>query len=151
MIEHRQNAVFEFTQRQNFNAPPKEITPIFQFDNALDTSFLNNYYQEDLHGASLMFEVFLNFTVPNFQQMLTEARYDNWEEVKHLAHKMKPSFDIVGLTHIATELLSIERDYFSTTELPNVIAALEQDFQRDLPDVVTQKIAIDNFLQVSGN
>ena len=127
--------------------------PNFTFDASLDRNYLNEFYQGDLHQASLMFEVFLTVTVRNFQNMQGCFHQKRWEQVQQLAHKMKPSFDIVGLSRISSQLLRIDRLEISL-ELPlfiELVNSVIEDFNRALPNVMTQKHALDKMLNSWSN
>lgn len=118
----------------------------FSFNSRLDTAYLNDFYRGDLEQAALMFEVFLNITARSFTDMLALADDGDWAEVQRLAHKMKPTFELVGLTDLASQLSDIEYADPAYDALKPKISRVKADFYEALPIVMEQKHALDHFL-----
>jgi HPt (histidine-containing phosphotransfer) domain-containing protein len=64
---------------------------------ALDTDYLEIYYDNDPEYAAEMFEIFLEEQVPSFYSLAGLIENKKWEKARALLHKLKPSFPMVGL------------------------------------------------------
>lgn len=88
--------------------PMRNARQKFKFNKSLDTDTLNLYYSDDLDYAAEMFETFLTYTAKEFYNLRPLVEAQKWSEVKKLAHKLKPSFAMVGLKSLGTLMASIE-------------------------------------------
>lgn len=87
-------------------------TSIFKnlIDNELDQESLDDFFSDDKDFMKIVFEAFIDeidLQVVAFYQLNKEEK---WEEVAMLAHKMKPSFGMVGLIKTKELLKCIESD-----------------------------------------
>ena len=117
------------------------------FDPALDQKYLKTFYSEDYEDASFMFELFLTHTVKTFQDFIQASCQNDLAEIKRLAHKMCPSFKVVGLTKIALTLNTICRTDIPEQKLRSLIERLDQELDLALPIIVKQVDTLDVFLR----
>lgn len=81
----------------------------FKFSSDLDQGTLEQLYGDDLHYAVSIFEIFIEYSVRDFKQLQVSVENSDWEEIRQLAHKLKPTFSMVGLTKLEEKLLVIEQ------------------------------------------
>ncbi len=80
----------------------------FSFNEKLDTAYLESFYGEDLDYASEMFEIFLENIPEDVIALIDVTKEKNYEDIYRLAHKIKPTFSMVGLTKVNEELETLE-------------------------------------------
>ena len=86
------------------------------FDERLNTTYLNNFYDGDIECAKEMFEIFIEHSLPEINNLRPFIESENWEAARRQAHKLKPAFPLVGLTQLQEKMLVIQK--ISSTE-PN--------------------------------
>ena len=84
----------------------KEIS--YTFDKLFNQQHLWDLYQGDLEYAHQMFGGFLDHTVPGLQSLEKAIQSQNWMETGRLAHKVKPSFSMVGLPEYSDRMEALE-------------------------------------------
>ncbi|MEY4934037.1 MAG: hypothetical protein RIS64_396 [Bacteroidota bacterium] len=82
---------------------------IFSFDKRLDVAFMNDFYEGDLEHACEMFDIFLNDSLKDLSKFSPALKATNWELMASLAHKLKPTFAMVGLTQITQYVENLEK------------------------------------------
>lgn len=80
----------------------------FTFDAHLDTAILTDLYGDDYGYAAEMFKIFLNNIVPDLDKFRTHHEAADWDMLSRLAHKVKPTFGMVGLTNLEKLVEEIE-------------------------------------------
>ncbi len=80
----------------------------FEYNKSLDSKMLKELYDEDYEYAADMFETFLDYVVPQFDELYTMLDSENREELKKIAHKIKPNFTMVGLPFMQDKMKAIE-------------------------------------------
>lgn len=103
---------------------PKTMTN-FKFSPYLDQSILEQLYGDDLHYAASIFEIFIEYSLPDFRQLQVAVENSDWEEIRQLAHKLKPTFPMVGLTRLEEKLQVIEQNASQKMSY-NIIKNLEE-------------------------
>ncbi|GAB5553576.1 MAG: hypothetical protein Sapg2KO_31670 [Saprospiraceae bacterium] len=83
----------------------------------MDKEYLMNIYMGDRDYALEMFELFLDYGLHEIEKLSEKIVDKKWEEVKHYAHKVKPSLGMVGFPTLHKHLDALEN------------AALKQDEQ----------------------
>jgi signal transduction histidine kinase/HPt (histidine-containing phosphotransfer) domain-containing protein/ActR/RegA family two-component response regulator len=81
----------------------------FSFDKRLDVAFMNDFYEGDLEHACEMFDIFLNDSLKDLNGMSPALKAANWQLMASLAHKLKPTFAMVGLTQITQYVENLEK------------------------------------------
>jgi PAS domain S-box-containing protein len=70
---------------------------------------LDELYGEDAAYASEMFAAFLSDIVPDVAELAALCRAGQLPELAQLAHKIRPTFPMVGLTRLEAELTQLEQ------------------------------------------
>ena len=74
----------------------------------LDRQYLNDMYGDDLEYAKDIFETFLEITDEEIEKLKDACENSNFEIVYQTAHKIKPTFQMVGLPEISKLMEKIE-------------------------------------------
>jgi HPt (histidine-containing phosphotransfer) domain-containing protein len=74
----------------------------------LDRDVLAMYYDGDDQYAHDMFQMFLNQYDESIDQLAAAIETKNWEDGQKLAHKMKPTFSMVGAPAIQAIFQELE-------------------------------------------
>lgn len=130
----------------NFSLPTQASTLNFSFIQSLDTDYLDSYYQGNVSDAAFMYDVFLNCTVQKFYKFIEFANSKNFMESGRLAHQMVPTFMLVGLTNIASQLKEVERSVKQSSCFLSLLQKIVRNFTEFIPIVLHQKVEIDAFL-----
>jgi PAS domain S-box-containing protein len=77
--------------------------------NKLNLSFLKKIAEGNQAFIIEMIEMFLNKTPEALEQMNDCFQKQNWEELKKIAHRIKPSFAYVGMQDLQSTLATIEK------------------------------------------
>ena len=109
----------------------EDTNEIFSFNAKLDLDYLEGCYEGDLDYASDMFGIFIEHTLPEIDQLEVLIASKNYEEIRKAAHKMKPAFAMVGLTHITDQIAILEQTAKENTEI-NTIELLFKEVKEEL-------------------
>jgi len=74
----------------------------------LDAGFFATYFNEDASYAMFMMEIFLNTIDEEVGKLKKMLEDENWEAFINIAHKIKPNFDMVGLSNISKIMVDFE-------------------------------------------
>ena len=80
----------------------------FSFSCELDCELLEELYLGDLAYAIAVFELFLTHTFAETRELRPLIEQEKWNEVSKLAHKLKPTFSMVGLPKLELKMLEVE-------------------------------------------
>lgn len=80
----------------------------FRFSTALDQAELQNLYEGELEQIMIMFEIFLRTTPESVMQMERALAQQDWERLAQEAHKISPTFAMVGLRPICAQAKALE-------------------------------------------
>ena len=116
---------FNIFEKVNSSTPSS-----FQFSDQLDHDFLQEFYQDDLGRAELMFDVFLKIIDEEVSQLEKFMDDQNWEAFSSQAHKIKPNFQMVGLPVLSQKMKSYESAK-SDVDLRKMITLEFQDWKSD--------------------
>ncbi len=132
-------------------AVPRKMFPVAESErppaNALDRQQLSNIYNGDSEYAMDMFTTFLTDIVPEFAVLAEKVSDQDWPTVARLAHKLKPTLGMVGLTNMQTMLRRVEEMTDSSPAGPQtnsqalqlLYVDFEQELSRMLP-LVTEEL-----------
>ncbi len=81
---------------------------IIDYHPQLDTTYLKTVYGEDWEYAADMFVTFKEEILPNFEKIMPLIEEEKWEQVYQVAHKVKPSLLMIGLTNLHDKVQEIE-------------------------------------------
>jgi len=96
----------------------------FEFSNLLNRNYLNDLYEGDLEYAADMFETFLDYTVKELPSLRPLIESGDYEQSRKLAHKLKPTFAMVGLTDLQQKMLKIEKMADEKANIPEILLEL---------------------------
>ena len=88
----------------------KVIDKDFEFNSKLDVPYLMEQYGDDLEYGMEMMEVFLESVPKEFEQMKAHAKAKDFDSFAKSAHKVKPTFTMVGLSKFSEDFLEIEQE-----------------------------------------
>ncbi len=113
--------------------PP--IKSEFVFSDALNTEYLQEFFEEDLEYATDMFESFFKSTVPDIPLLKSHLEAKEWEKLGKLAHKIGPTFSIIGLTDLEPLFRKIEK-MIDLQDTRQELEELVQNLLSLLPDKI---------------
>ncbi len=109
--------------------------PSFVFHERLDADLLNEFYGDDLSYARDMFDIFLTTVIPEYATLKERVAAKNKDEVGRLAHKLKPTFAMVGLPDLEQKMEAIEHSAKGNDD-PSVWSGLFEDFEKHIGEAV---------------
>ncbi len=125
------------------DCPPSVLTSDrFPHVERLDRKRLRDLYGTDAAYAADMFSTFLNDVVPELLQLPIVCHSPDRNQLTALAHKLRPTLGMVGLTQLETQLRTLEEDLIADIHNPTVtqrcrtltdqLTALLPDLQSEL-------------------
>ncbi len=84
------------------------LTTDFTFNPRLDTVMIASLYGDDYSYTCEMFKTFLKVIVPDLSKFKEYWAASDWEMLGRFAHKVKPTFSMVGLTDFEKLIFDIE-------------------------------------------
>jgi HPt (histidine-containing phosphotransfer) domain-containing protein len=76
---------------------------------ALNRAYLRELYGDDPELVAIMFEAFLEETLPQWNNLADLLRARDFARLGALTHQIKPTFSMVGLTDLHAPLQELER------------------------------------------
>jgi PAS domain S-box-containing protein len=121
----------EIRSENSVNTEGVETTEdtVFKFDKRLNSDLLADLYGDDTAYACDMFEMFLTVALPEFATLRIAVAEKNTDEVARLAHKLKPTFGMVGLSDLEQKMQAIEHSA-KKKEAPSVWTVLFEDLEK---------------------
>ena len=119
---------------QEVNVPAEELNLKDPSGNKEEYSKINLTYLKQISGDNQSFyiemiETFLSLTPEALEKMNECIHKQNWEELKNIAHRIKPSYAYLGLKDVQTTLTKIENWNSSTDDkntMVDLVSKLEQ-------------------------
>ncbi|HEV7351133.1 Hpt domain-containing protein [Telluribacter sp.] len=106
------------------------------FPETLDRVLLKDIYDDDAEYAYLMFGLFLTEIVPQIYTLRQVAEQQNWPLLRQIAHKIKPTFGMVGVPQMEQFFDKLEAE----TQLQSaraIINSIDEKLAQVLPVVQT--------------
>ena len=141
---HKVNHSTAFIADESNSEEPKNIDVIieeieeegaFKFNKRLNADLLTDLYGDDTSYACVMFEMFLTTALPEFDMLKTAVTEKNTVEVARLAHKLKPTFGMVGLSDMEEKMQILEHAA-KRKEIPSVWQPLFEDVEKNMESAV---------------
>lgn len=107
----------------SFNRTPGERTAPTPLPR-IDLSYLKQIADGNDAFIVEMIEMFLNKTPQALEEMNSYFQEQNWQELRQIAHRIKPSFTYIGLPDIQKTLAEIERLTIEPPQEPQTVNAL---------------------------
>ena len=116
----------------------------FSYHPELDVEILHDLYEDDYDYAFQMFDIFLKNIPSEIEKLQQSYAASDWVVVKDVAHKMKPTFTMVGLPTLREQLEFIERSLLDKKqqEIGPFLAEFEKQFDYFLPIIESQHKAL---------
>lgn len=114
----------------------KAIENTFHFNSELNKDYLAIFYDSDFDYAADMFDTFLEYTIAEFPNLKGAICEEDMEEIRKVAHKIKPTFAMVGLTGLRDELAKIEKlatQKANINSIKQLQAKVENELNRFVP------------------
>ena len=113
----------------------------FDFSDQLDIGFLKEVYEGDMEYAADIFEIFLDTFDEEYGKLKTSIQSEDCLAIRAQAHKMKPTFSMVGLTDItelfkALEIAANEDELSKALELHQHI---DNTLKNKIPLIIDQR------------
>ena len=113
----------------------KPIEP-FRFSNQLDVAFLKEVYDSDIEYAADIFEIFLDTFDEEYGKLKALIASQQCPDIRAYAHKLKPTFSMVGLTELTEQFKALE------TAASNEKIEDVQELYQKIDIILTEKIPI---------
>lgn len=78
------------------------------FNPLLDAKYLHEIYGGDATILQIMFEAFLEDSIPVWDGILNAIQEKDYANVCSMTHQVKPSLSMVGLTHLHPKIQAFE-------------------------------------------
>jgi PAS domain S-box-containing protein len=111
-----QNYIPKKSERLTVNTPIEVVSSSISVDTILtnsniiqlDEERLLELYGDDKEYRSDIFQTFLEDVLPDFEGIQVLIDNENWDGLKKLAHKLKPTLGMVGLTSLEKSIIDFE-------------------------------------------
>jgi PAS domain S-box-containing protein len=111
-----QNYIPKKSERLTVNTPIEVVSSSIPVDTVLtnsniiqlDEERLLELYGDDKEYRSDIFQTFLEDVLPDFEGIQVLIDNENWDGLKKLAHKLKPTLGMVGLTGLEKSIIDFE-------------------------------------------
>ncbi len=113
----------------------------FDFSDQLDIGFLKEVYEGDMEYAADIFEIFLDTFDEEYGKLKTSIQSEDCLAIRAQAHKMKPTFSMVGLTDI-TELFKALEKVADRDELSKALELhqhIDNTLKNKIPLIIDQR------------
>jgi len=108
MNSENNSAPSDNPEGQPSKSSDEPIIQIHSYHPKLDKAYLDTIYGRDWEYAADMFLTFLEDIAPNFDRLMPLVEAANWEAYYQVAHKVKPSLQMVGLPALKEKVLTVE-------------------------------------------
>jgi len=86
----------------------KQSVEPFRFSDQLDVAFLKEVYEGDMEYAADIFEIFLETFDEEYGKLKKLIASKKCSDIRACAHKLKPTFSMVGLTDVTEQFKALE-------------------------------------------
>ncbi|MFT6135313.1 MAG: PAS domain S-box-containing protein [Cyclobacteriaceae bacterium] len=127
----------------------KQLT--YSFSDELDGEYLHNYYQDDVARAQTIFKIFERVIDDEFLHFKVFCKDENWKKAAAVAHKIKPNFSMVGLTHFSEQMDLYENlveDSQLKIKIKTELPILEKELKAGKLVISKELMMIDQFLSI---
>lgn len=78
------------------------------FHPLINAQYLDEIYGDDLSIIQIMFESFLEDSIPTWEKILDAINSQNFLQVSEMIHQIKPSFSMVGFPFLHPKIHNLE-------------------------------------------
>lgn len=132
-------------------ATPGAETPrdpgTFQFDNRLDTLYLEKLYSGNSAYAMSLFEIFIECMGKDWEDIQEAVAGGDFIALKNLVHKVKPNFSMVGLTWV-TAMMQEAYNSLKEGDQENALAKIgevQQELEQFMPLIKEEFARMEKF------
>jgi HPt (histidine-containing phosphotransfer) domain-containing protein len=113
----------------------------FAFSNQLDVGFLKEVYDGDMEYAADIFEIFLDTIDEERENLKASLEGEDCQEIRACAHKMKPTFSMVGLTDLTEQFKTLETAarYNKLDRVKEIYKAIRNELTEKVPLLIDQQ------------
>lgn len=126
MASFSQNKSTRRARRSTIHTVQPDETYGYDFNQLLDVSYLQDFYDNDWATAAAMFDIFLQSTVQTCQQIFQSYQQQHFQQFQQLIHKVRASFKMVGLGKVDHLLEQLERSNEAHLKSPEAHRLLRQ-------------------------
>ena len=124
-MNNLENSAEKENQKKEISSPNnKNLTEAIEAK--IDLSYLKEIADGNNAFIIEMIEMFLQKTPEALEEMNASFQKQNWEELRLIAHRIKPSYSYVGLPEIQIMLSEIESCSDSKTNLEKIPVMISQ-------------------------
>lgn len=98
---------------------------MFAFNPLINASYLEEIYGDDLSIIQIMFESFLEDSIPIWEKISEAINSQNFTQVSEMTHQIKPSFSMVGLPFLHPKIQDFELYAKGNPELKELLSKYE--------------------------
>ena len=102
------------------------IEPFSESKSTFDLTYLRNMSNNNEEFIRDIMQTFAQTVPPILNDMKEAMRGKNWERLGKLAHQIKPSFMLLGISHLRSAILFIEEQGRDKKDLPQLIQTTER-------------------------
>ncbi len=115
---------------------PQEL----HFQEEIDLDYLEEAYGDDLEYAKEMFSVFLSIVDESMETLMNAVDQTDFDKIKQQAHKIKPTFTMIGLSSITQAMSALESAAIDGEEeqCQRIYNKIAEHLKRMLPKVENQ-------------
>lgn len=95
------------------------------FNPLINAPYLEEIYGDDLSIIQIIFESFLENSIPVWGKILDAINSQNFKQVHEMTHQIKPSFSMVGLPFLHLKIQDFELYAKGNPELIELLAKYE--------------------------
>ena len=81
---------------------------MYTFNALIDTQYLEEIYGDDVTIVQIMFQSFLEDSIPIWEKILYAINAKDFKQVSEMTHQIKPSFSMVGLPFLHPKIQELE-------------------------------------------
>lgn len=74
----------------------------------INTQYLGEMYGDDISIVQIMFESFLEDSLPVWEKILDAINHNDFKQVSEMTHQIKPSFSMVGFPFLHPKIQELE-------------------------------------------
>jgi CheY-like chemotaxis protein len=132
------------------NIAKETLTDAFYFDKRLDSEYLLSLYGNDIEHAEMMFETFLDESLPHWSGIMDAVGERDILLIKGMAHRFKPAVSMVGLTDIEKILVDLEKNIsrYTHSEIKNIITLVNDKIGFYMPILKKELERLKSTIQV---
>jgi len=146
----------KYIDRKEIDAESDElgcsVTAEYRYNPKLEVDFLLETYEDDYEYAAEMFDTFLEINFDELDRLREKYNDKDYSQVKSIAHKIKPTFKMVGLGELSIDLERIEK-FASGEELEKLNTSIRQFFSEvdsGMKLVKEELAALNRFIKTKG-